>query len=370
MAEPPLRILLVNRHLNIGGVETYLCRLVAALTARGHRVGLLTEGGRYEEWAVKGGAKLFKVASLARDWSAVLDSLRAANFDLVHAHNYNSARVGRRVSAALGCRYLMTVHGPRPRLKQLFFRDWSDEVVTMSEGDRDNIAWWGGAGCRPIALSFYGIDPGRFRPGLDPAAQASESGLSDAGPRIVFVSRFSNRKADVGHALLDALSKLREAGHDCRLLLIGEGPERPGLETHAARINRTLGSDRVRMVGPRSDVEYWMSLGDICVCTANTALEAMACGRPTIAAGRTGYFGPVTPSNFEHARRICFADHGAAPALVTPSAFGRDIAALLTDPAAARAAALANAAIIERDYSLAPMAADMDKIYRRQLGQS
>ncbi|HEY4302579.1 MAG TPA: glycosyltransferase, partial [Candidatus Didemnitutus sp.] len=188
MAEPPLRILLVNRHLNIGGVETYLCRLAAALTARGHHVGLLTEGGRYEKWAVEGGAKLFKVNSLARDWPAVLESLRAENFDLVHAHNYNSARVGRRISAALRRPYLMTVHGPRPRLKQLFFRDWSDEVVAMSEGDRDNIAWWGGAGRRPIALSFYGIDTGRFRPGLDPASQAAESGLPPGGPRIVFVS--------------------------------------------------------------------------------------------------------------------------------------------------------------------------------------
>ncbi|HVU15634.1 MAG TPA: glycosyltransferase family 4 protein [Candidatus Didemnitutus sp.] len=367
MADRPLRILLVNRHLNIGGVETYLCRLAAALTARGHRVGLLTEGGRYEAWAVQGGARLFKVASLAHDWPGVLADLRSENFDLVHAHNYNSARAGRRVAAALGQPYLMTVHGPRPRLKQLFFRDWSDEVVAMSEGDRDNISWWGGVGRRPVALSFYGIDTTRFRPGLDPSAQAAEVGVAAELPRIVFVSRFSNRKADVGHALLDALPRLRDAKIECEVLLVGEGPEKSALESHANGLNRVLGATRARLIGPRSDVEYWMTLGDVCVCTANTALEAMACGRPTIAAGRTGYFGPVTPANFESARRICFADHGASPELATPSAFARDIAKLLGDQAAARQAAQADVDVIERQYSLVPMAADMEKIYRRQL---
>jgi len=363
----PLRILLVNRHLNIGGVETYLCRLAAALTARGHRVGLLTEGGRYEDWAVRGGAVLHRVASLRHHWPALVPELRAAGYQLVHAHNYNSARTGRRLAAALGLPYLMSVHGPRPRLKQLFFRDWSREVVVMSEGDRENIRWWGGAGARPIALGFYGIDTARFRPGLDTSAQRAALGLSADARCIVFVSRFSNRKADVGHALLDALPELGGRFPDLHLVLVGEGPEHRPLAEHAVRVNRRLGGEIAHLTGPRSDVEHWMNLGAVCVCTANTALEAMACGRPTIAAGRTGYFGPVQPENFEPARALCFADHGTSPSANTPAEFIRDLGALLLEPAAAARTAAGVTALIERKYSLGPMAADMEAIYRRQL---
>ncbi len=369
MAAAPLRILLVNRHLNIGGVETYLCRLAAGLTARGHTVGLLTEGGRYEDWAVRSGAVLHKVASLKNGWQPLVPQLRETGYELVHAHNYNSARTGRRLAAALGRPYLMSVHGPRPRLKQLFFRDWSDEVVVMSEGDRDNVRWWGGTGSRRINLSFYGIDTQRFRLALDSTAQRNEAGLPPGAEALVFVSRFSNRKADVGHALLEALRLLHARWPKLHLLLVGEGPERPGLEEHIARTNRQLGAPFARMIGPRSDVQFWMSLGRVCICTANTALEAMACGRPTIAAGRTGYFGPVTPENFETARQLCFADHGHSPEGNSTESFARDLTVLLTDSLAAEQAAAENAALIQARYSIEPMALDTEAIYRRILAQ-
>jgi glycosyltransferase involved in cell wall biosynthesis len=313
---------------------------------------------------------LHKVGSLQHDWLQQLPALRAAGYDLVHAHNYNSARTGRKLAAALGRPYLMSVHGPRPRLKQLFFRDWSREVVAMSEGDRDNINWWGGAGTRPVALSFYGIDTARFRPGLDSTAQRAVAGLPAEARCLVFVSRFSNRKADVGHALLDALPEIARRWPGFHLLLVGEGPEHAALAEHAVRVNTALGVELAHLVGPRSDVEHWMNLGAICVCTANTALEAMACGRPTIAAGRTGYFGLVSPARFEAARALCFADHGASPAANAADAFVRDIATVLADPGAAERAAAENVALIAQNYSLDPMAADMEEIYRRQLKQT
>ncbi len=362
-----MRLLLVNRHLNIGGVETYLCRLAAGLTALGHTVGLLTEGGRYEEWAVKSGAVLHKVASIKNDWPALLPSLRSAGYQLVHGHNYNSARTARRLAAALGLPYLMSVHGPRPRLKQLLFRDWSREVIAMSEGDRDNIAWWGGVARKRVHLSFYGIDTDRFRPGLDTSAAQQTAQLPPGARALVFVSRFSNRKADVGHTLLDALPEIHRRWPDLHLLLVGEGPERPGLETHLAQTNRLLGTDRAQMIGPRSDVEAWMNLATLCICTANTALEAMACGRPTIAAGRTGYFGLVTPENFEPARALCFADHGASPEKLRPDLFVRDIAQVLENPSATSLLTSATTSLINSRYSVSTMAREMEQIYQQHL---
>ncbi len=362
-----MRILLVNWHLKIGGVESYVCRLAAGLTARGHAVSLLTEGGPFEDLAVRSGAKLLKVGSLKRDWPHFATQLRGAKFQLAHAHNYQSARTGRRVAAALGIPYLMSVHGPRPRPKQLLFRDWSREVVAMSEGDRGNVRWWGGAGARPVALSFYGIDAARFRPGLDSAALRRELGLADDAIPIAFISRFSNRKAKVGHALLAALPELVRRAPRLRLLLVGEGPEMGALTRQVDRINAAHGRPVATMVGPRRDVEAVMSLAAVCICAANTAIESLACAAPTIAAGRTGFFGPVWRENFALARATCFADHGIAPHRLSSHALAKALGELLGDLPEARRRALQASELVRQSCGIEAMAADMEAIYERQL---
>ncbi len=362
-----LKILLVNRHMNIGGVETYLYRLCAGLCARGHQVGLLTEGGLWEAKAVEAGATLHRISSLSRDWSTLLPLLKSLGYDLVHAHNYHSARVGRRLATALGLPYLMSVHGPRPRLKQLLFRDWSREVIVMSEGDRDNIRWIGGVPASRISLSFYGIDTDRFHPKIDVLKTRVEAGLVPGQRTLVFISRFSNRKADVGHALLDAMPTLAQRFGDLVLLIVGEGPESAALEAHVERLNASSPNRLAKMIGPRKDVECFMALATVAVCTANTALEAIACGTPTLAAGRTGYFGLVTPQCFEAAQKLCFADHGKSPEKMSPTPFLRDLPGLLSDPDSSRRKASELVPLIAERMSVPRMAADMEAIYRRTL---
>jgi len=110
-----------------------------------------------------------------------------------------------------------------------------------------------------------------------------------------------------------------------------------------------------------------MALASVAVCTANTALESMACGTATLAAGRTGYFGLVTPDNFEAARRLCFADHGKSPSIMSAECFARDVTALLADPDRTRQRVAGNAALIAENYSVASMSEQMESIYRRNL---
>ncbi|MDX2187429.1 MAG: glycosyltransferase [Opitutaceae bacterium] len=363
MAQRPLRILLVNRHMNIGGVETYLYRLCAGLGRRGHQVGLLTEGGLFEDKVKEAGARLHKVRNLAKDWPTLLPELVSCGYDVVHGHNYHSARVACALAKRLHKPYLMSVHGPRPRLKQLLFRDWSERVIVMSEGDRDNICWWGGVPPSRVTLSFYGIDTDRFHPGIPTDDLRAELELQGV-PVIVFVSRFSNRKADVGHALLDALPTLRQQHTNLRLLLVGEGPEREGLETHLARTNEVCKTAAATMIGPRRDVERFMALATIAVCTANTALEAMACGVPTLAAGRTGFFGLVSSGNFEDARALCFADHGTSPREMSPTPFLEVIPDLLQRLPQAQKQALETATLVAERTSVTKMALEMEGLYR------
>lgn len=365
----PLRLAQVTQSLGIGGVETYLCRLTEALTARGHEIVMvLEEPGIYAERARGAGAELL-VSSFDRrgcEWAA--SELRDRNLDLVHAHNYRAARFGAPLAGRLEVPYLMSVHGPRPWWKRAFFRAWSDPVVAMSEGDLENVSGLFGVDRDRVLLAFYGIDTERFRPGLEARGLRVEWGCPRSASLIVNVSRFSHRKARPALATLAALPDLR-GDLDARLVLVGDGPELDRIEREIERANRHAGSVVARAAGTRTDIPRVMNAADAVIATANTALEAMACGVPTIAYGRTGYFGRVTTENFEEARAVCFGDHGALPRVNPVAHLLDDLRAVLRDRVGAREEAKAVREHVVERYGIASMADDMERIYGRVLGR-
>lgn len=371
---PDLRVLHIHPKIGIGGVETYLCRLIAEQRRRGWDVGLLTAGGVFEERITGAGAHLIKLPvrkQIGEEYLAqAVEMVRSHGFELVHTHNYRAARLGRRMAELLGAAYLMSVHGPRPIWHRALFRDWSRWVVAMSEGDRDNISAAGGISRDRVLMSFYGIDTDRFRPGLETDSLRAELGLPAEALPVVCVSRFAHHKAKIAHALSDAVALLQEDFPQVAVLLVGEGPEQEALRAHAASLSARLGRKAAVMVGPRQDVELFMNLGAAVVATANTALEAMACSAPTIAAGRSGYFGPVAPDNFEPGRAACFGDHGRVLRKPTAEQLAHGIRSILADREHARQVATANRQIIASCYNIERMADSIERIYEKVLGRS
>lgn len=113
--------------------------------------------------------------------------------------------------------------------------------------------------------------------------------------RFLFVGRLVGWKGvDI---LLDAFARVCEKV-SARLEIVGDGPERAGLEASAARLG----------VGPRVVFRGWLDRAD-CASSMRTCevfvsaslqesggiavLEAMACGRPVIAAAWGGHLGTV-----------------------------------------------------------------------------
>lgn len=114
------------------------------------------------------------------------------------------------------------------------------------------------------------------------APRARESGP----PTIVAIGRLSAEKGF--SVLLDAMAALRDAGVAARLVLVGDGPERPALE--AAIAAHRLG-DRVTLAGelPPDAVRARLREADIfCLPSFSEGLpvsimEAMAAGVPVVA---------------------------------------------------------------------------------------
>ncbi|NNG16537.1 MAG: hypothetical protein HKM89_08655, partial [Gemmatimonadales bacterium] len=86
---------------------------------------------------------------------------------------------------------------------------------------------------------------------------------------------------------------------------------------------------------------------------------------PTVAYGRTGYFGIVTPENYEEARAVCFADHGPDRAEVTTEDLADDLVSLLSDPRGARREAQQIRTIIQERYGVDRMVDQIEGVYHR-----
>jgi len=362
-----LTIAEVTNRLGIGGVESHVFRLAEGLVAHGNRVILLTEntGGNTDRVRATG-AEVITLPFTAEQRDTAADILSDEAVDLIHAHAYRAARFAAPIARKIDVPYLMTVHGPRPWYKQALFREWSDPVITVSEADKGNITGFFGVAEDRVAVSFLGVDTDRFRPGIDSKALRAEWGIRADAPLIVNVSRFSHRKARPALALVEALPIVRERIPEARVVLVGDGPELPRIEAAAARLASAGDAPAVHAVGARTDIPTVMSAADLVIATATTALEALASATPTIAYGRTGYFGLVTPDNFERARAVCFADHGRGlPPRVTPRRFATDIISLLEDaPGARRRAAEVRSIIVDR-YSDRHMVEQVETLYRR-----
>jgi glycosyltransferase involved in cell wall biosynthesis len=124
-------------------------------------------------------------------------------------------------------------------------------------------------------------------------------------PRAAFVGRLAPEKGL--DTLIDAWPAVRAAHPGARLILIGEGPERPALEARARALGLTLGPGQaVELPGAAADVTAALRDADLFVLPSReegmsiALLEAMALGIPLVASSIPGNRRIV--ADFKHGR--------------------------------------------------------------------
>jgi glycosyltransferase involved in cell wall biosynthesis len=219
-------------------------------------------------------------------------------------------------------------HGALDRLSERMLGPLTSRYFGVAFGQVPYLVGYLGIDPRKLRIIHNGIETGAYRPApRDPAAMA-ELGLTEHTPVVAVVAVL--RKEKDHPAVLRAMVEVRRRLGDARLLLIGDGPDRPALEA----MTSTLGLQQaVTFLGDRSDVPRLLTLADVVVlasvtveCFPYAALEAMAMAKPVVATavgglpemvedGVTGYLAP--PRNpMMLARRmldvLTRADRGAA----------------------------------------------------------
>lgn len=286
----------------VGGIEMQVHDLARHLQDAGHDVVVITPtaGPRDVD-----GIKVhridvpllpFNIPFTPRSFRLVADLLRAEDVDVAHFHGgivsplafigaYDSHRRGIPTVVTTHCLWSYATPGFFLLDKIFHWSDWNMLFSAVSDVAAAPIRLIAGPD-RDVLVLPNGIDNAAWE--VVPAQRDPRT------VTIVSVMRLAPRKRPLH--LLKMIKRVRERvppSTDIRLVIVGDGPERPSLE----RYMRTNGlEDVVELVGRRSrdEIRELFSRADLFVAPANlesfgiAALEARCAGLPVVAKARTG----------------------------------------------------------------------------------
>ena len=295
--------------LGMGGAEVLAARMARRLGERFRFVfACLDEQGILgEDLRAEG----FSVHVLGRkpgiDWGCgrrLAALLRSEKVSLVHAHQYTPFFYA--TASRLPWRsppVVFTEHGrwfpdfPRPKriAANRLLLGRRDRVIGVGESVRQALIHNEGIAPQRVEVIYNGIDLDAYPDGQDgeSAAVRREIGVGADDLMVILVARLDHLKDHV--TAIETHRQVIAQRPDARLILVGEGPERPKIE-EAIR-SRGLESS-VLLLGLRKDIPRLIGASDLFLLTSIsegiplTLIEAMAARRPVVST-RVGGVGEV-----------------------------------------------------------------------------
>jgi 1,2-diacylglycerol 3-alpha-glucosyltransferase len=250
-----MRIALVasSYYPRIGGVETHVRRLAHGFAEAGEQVTIITHqfgGARAEERDGEVRLLRFPLAARSRNYPVSPAMFRylkshAAEFDVVHGHNYHSivghAAAGTRLPFVFTPHYNASGHtwfrtGLHRVYRRVGARQFTaaDAVICVSDAERQALVnAFPGAAAKMVTIP-NGSDP-KPPAGRNAGGNAVRPGM----PVVLTVGRLERYKN------VDLVINAFQALHDeATLVIVGDGPDRSRLERH------------VRAIGPSGSIRF------------------------------------------------------------------------------------------------------------------
>ncbi len=291
-------ILILENYFSMGGLEKKLYDFVARIDRDHFRVVVccLKEGGHFKDAFIDLGVPFYEGLLKSKydifAYQRLLRILKTESIDLVytlpHPNSMIFSAMARRTNRVKAT--VVSVHGTggpmggrmvRGYLRPIF--SGIDRFIAVANEHKRYLMDVEGLDESKIVVIHNGVDVERYHPGAPDATLKDVFGI-DENERVVVTVASLNPYKGIDVFLRGAAEVLRSAP-DTRFIIVGDGPERPSLESFAADLGI---AERVTFTGIRSDVDAILRLGCVFVLPSrteafpNVILEAMATGLPVV----------------------------------------------------------------------------------------
>jgi len=355
-----MNILILNAGKGWGGIESHSITLSLALLKRGHRTIIAcSEGGHVHRNAAESGLPVNNIKVLnACDLISIMKIARLASkekIDIILANLGKEYWPGAVAAKFLGKKIVFIRHQRDPIRKttRWLINNNTHMVVAVSSAVKDALLASGISG-KKIRVIHNAISLARFDPSrIDKKVVRRELGMAEDDVLIGTVGKLHKGKGV--YELLRAVGTIVEEGGPVKLLFVGDGPERDGLEREAARL---MMRDKVFFTGIRPDAERMYAAMDIFALPSynegmpTVLVEAMAMKIPVIATPVGGV--PEIVRNGENGLLIPVGDESALHEAILRYLTEKDFAARLADN---------GRATVELEFADAMLAERFEKIF-------
>jgi len=292
-----IKVVHVTFDMRIGGAERVICNLIENTDRLKYDVSILCLDQPIGPLGLRLKEKGYQIDALSRkpgfDLSLigkVRNYIISHNVDVLHCHQYTPYVYGLLGGLFTRRKIIFTEHGrfypDQQKLKRALVNPllsrFTDRIIAISAATREALVEYENISKDRIGVIYNGIEDGNRA--LEKKHDGRKSlGIGESAFVMGTVARLDSIK---NHPMMiKGLKGIQKAFPDTYLVLVGDGPERAGLETLVAELGL---SSRVIFTGFREDTAFFYGIMDVFLLTsfsegtAMTLLEAMAASLPCI----------------------------------------------------------------------------------------
>lgn len=318
-----MRILVCYPWLSLGGAPNTSMTLARGLKNLGHDVFFFTKSDTIHETRLReAGIETITAPHHPflpsmdllnlKAYKILNDALQKYSIDVVHAFHHHS--------------YLLSLFAaPRMNIPVVFTAVWflfarpfpayPGRVIFVAKEFLDQGAPLFRGCPREMIVLPNRIDLDEFYPGIDYTDFSAERNLPDSPWKIAFMSRIVSIKMGSLRNAVEAVRILASRRRDVLLGIAGDGALFHELRKICEGVNNDLGREVIRLLGPVEDPARFLSWSDIVLGIGRSAIEGMACGKPTLIVGENGFAGVVEPEKVEELQYHNFAGRNVKSAV-------------------------------------------------------
>ncbi len=373
----PVRVGFLSTELGGGGAEKIICELARRLPNSDFEVAGVWEvsdsRGLYARKMSEEGIALSSLGvknflGLPGALSRLRSELEEANVDVLNAHLFHAALLGRRVCRGQGPALVVSHHFNETR-------KWRFALERLAGGSPAAVTAVSGQVAARVSAGLHlapgtvqvianGVEQEQFsRPDLEKVAGLRrELGCGASGRIIGALGRLVKEKDP--QTLLKAFALLAAEHQDAVLVYFGDGPLRSVLEAAVGDLNL---SGRVFLPGFVDDVSTALGAIDVFVTSSVTEghplalLEAMAAGRPIVASDIVAHSEIVNPPGNAGDAEQVFKTFNPGDS----SAAALEIGKCLNDIELSVEMGRRAAAIVSSRYGIEPMVEEYRRVFRQ-----